>query len=86
MPYTLVMLRHGQSTWNLENLFTGWVDVDLTEQGRAEARQGGEDLRAADLLPHVLHTSRAGARDPHGRARAAKRAAGAGCRYGGRGG
>ena len=58
MPYTLVMLRHGQSTWNLENLFTGWVDVDLTEQGRAEARQGGEDLRARPICCRdVLHTS-----------------------------
>lgn len=57
MPYTLVLLRHGQSAWNLENLFTGWVDVDLTEQGREEARQGGADLRAHGLLPDVLHTS-----------------------------
>jgi 2,3-bisphosphoglycerate-dependent phosphoglycerate mutase len=51
------MLRHGQSTWNLENLFTGWVDVDLTDRGRDEAREGGEDLRTAGLLPDVLHTS-----------------------------
>jgi 2,3-bisphosphoglycerate-dependent phosphoglycerate mutase len=51
------MLRHGQSTWNLENLFTGWVDVDLTERGRDEARQGGADLREAGVLPDVLHTS-----------------------------
>jgi 2,3-bisphosphoglycerate-dependent phosphoglycerate mutase len=51
------MLRHGQSTWNLENLFTGWVDVDLTDRGRDEARQGGEDLRAAGVLPDILHTS-----------------------------
>ena len=57
MPYTLVMLRHGQSTWNLENLFTGWYDVDLTELGRAEAVQGGADLLAAGVLPDVLHTS-----------------------------
>ena len=57
MARTLVMLRHGQSTWNLENLFTGWVDVDLTDRGRDEARQGGEDLRAAGVLPDVLHTS-----------------------------
>ena len=57
MPYTLVMLRHGQSTWNLENLFTGWVDVDLTDTGRAEAREGGQDLSAGAVLPDVLHTS-----------------------------
>ena len=49
--------RHGQSTWNLENLFTGWVDVDLTDRGRDEARQGGEDLRRAGVRPDVLHTS-----------------------------
>ncbi|HWE45607.1 MAG TPA: 2,3-diphosphoglycerate-dependent phosphoglycerate mutase [Caulobacteraceae bacterium] len=42
----LVLLRHGQSRWNLENRFTGWVDVDLTDQGEAEARRGGELLRA----------------------------------------
>ncbi len=43
----LVLIRHGQSTWNAENLFTGWVDVDLTPAGEAEARAGGE-LLAAD--------------------------------------
>jgi len=45
----LVLLRHGQSRWNLENRFTGWVDVDLTEQGEAEAWRGGELLKAAGL-------------------------------------
>jgi 2,3-bisphosphoglycerate-dependent phosphoglycerate mutase len=45
MPARLVLLRHGQSAWNLENLFTGWTDVDLTEQGRAEARAAGRLLR-----------------------------------------
>ncbi len=50
-------MRHGQSTWNLKNLFTGWVDVELTEQGKAEARAGGSALREAGLLPEVLHTS-----------------------------
>jgi 2,3-bisphosphoglycerate-dependent phosphoglycerate mutase len=45
----LVLLRHGQSQWNLENRFTGWVDVDLTPQGEAEARRGGELMRAAGL-------------------------------------
>jgi 2,3-bisphosphoglycerate-dependent phosphoglycerate mutase len=54
---TLILLRHGESDWNQKNLFTGWVDVDLTEQGEAEARRGGELLRAADLLPDVVHTS-----------------------------
>jgi 2,3-bisphosphoglycerate-dependent phosphoglycerate mutase len=57
LTHTLVLLRHGQSQWNLENLFTGWVDVDLTEQGRAEATRGGELMRDAGLAPTVLHTS-----------------------------
>ncbi|MHA6792529.1 phosphoglyceromutase [Pseudonocardia bannensis] len=54
---TLVLLRHGQSVWNAENLFTGWVDVPLSETGEREARRGGELLREAGLLPDVLHTS-----------------------------
>ncbi|MFB9382850.1 phosphoglyceromutase [Pseudonocardia petroleophila] len=54
---TLVLLRHGQSAWNAENLFTGWVDVPLTETGEQEARRGGELLREAGLLPDVVHTS-----------------------------
>jgi 2,3-bisphosphoglycerate-dependent phosphoglycerate mutase len=54
---TLVLLRHGQSVWNAENLFTGWVDVPLSETGEQEARRGGELLRAEGLLPDVLHTS-----------------------------
>lgn len=54
---TLVLLRHGQSTWNAENLFTGWVDVPLSETGEQEARRGGELLREAGLLPDVAHTS-----------------------------
>src|SRR6187455_3800053 len=45
MPTRLVLLRHGQSAWNLENLFTGWTDVDLTAQGREEARAAGALLR-----------------------------------------
>jgi 2,3-bisphosphoglycerate-dependent phosphoglycerate mutase len=57
LPNTLVLLRHGQSQWNLENLFTGWVDVDLTDLGRAEATRGGELMRDAGLAPTVLHTS-----------------------------
>jgi 2,3-bisphosphoglycerate-dependent phosphoglycerate mutase len=55
--YTLVLLRHGESEWNAENLFTGWVDVDLSDKGRAEARRGGELLRERGLLPDVCHTS-----------------------------
>ena len=54
---TLVLLRHGQSVWNAENLFTGWVDVPLSETGEQEARRGGELMRAAGLLPDVVHTS-----------------------------
>ncbi|OLT48787.1 phosphoglyceromutase [Saccharomonospora sp. CUA-673] len=54
---TLVLLRHGQSTWNAENLFTGWVDVALSDQGEGEARRGGELLAEAGLLPDVVHTS-----------------------------
>lgn len=57
MTYTLVLLRHGQSTWNAKNLFTGWVDVDLSDQGRQEAVRGGELLKEAGVLPDVLHTS-----------------------------
>ena len=57
MTRTLILLRHGQSEWNQLNLFTGWVDVRLTEQGKAEARRGGELLAESGLLPDVLHTS-----------------------------
>ncbi len=56
-PYTLILLRHGQSEWNKTNQFTGWVDVRLTEQGRAEAARGGELLKESGILPDVLHTS-----------------------------
>ena len=54
---TLVLLRHGESQWNAKNLFTGWVDVGLTEKGLAEAVRAGELLAEQDLLPDVLHTS-----------------------------
>ncbi|GAC1443131.1 MAG: phosphoglyceromutase [Mycobacteriales bacterium] len=54
---TLILLRHGESDWNRKNLFTGWVDVDLTELGEEQARLGGLELSKADLLPTVLHTS-----------------------------
>jgi 2,3-bisphosphoglycerate-dependent phosphoglycerate mutase len=56
MP-TLVLLRHGQSDWNVRNQFTGWVDVPLSEVGEAEAVRGGELMKEAGLLPDVLHTS-----------------------------
>jgi 2,3-bisphosphoglycerate-dependent phosphoglycerate mutase len=56
MP-TLILLRHGESEWNAKNLFTGWVDVDLTETGEEQARQGGRLLREYDLMPTVVHTS-----------------------------
>ena len=55
--HTLVLFRHGQSEWNLANLFTGWVDVELSEQGRAEAASAGVVLRDAGVEPDVLHTS-----------------------------
>jgi len=57
MTHTLILLRHGESVWNAENLFTGWVDVDLSEKGRAEALRGGEQLRDAGIQPDVVHTS-----------------------------
>ncbi len=57
MPSTLVIVRHGQSTWNEKNLFTGWVDVDLTEQGVAEAKHAGTLLKAAGVSFDVSHTS-----------------------------
>lgn len=57
MAGKLVLVRHGQSQWNLENRFTGWVDVDLTEQGRAEAREAGRLLKETGLVFDVAHTS-----------------------------
>lgn len=57
MTYTLVLLRHGESDWNAKNLFTGWVDVQLTEKGREEAAAGGVLLKEAGILPDVVHTS-----------------------------
>jgi 2,3-bisphosphoglycerate-dependent phosphoglycerate mutase len=54
---TLVLLRHGESAWNASNQFTGWVDVDLTEKGRAEAIRSGELIAEHNLLPDVLYTS-----------------------------
>jgi len=57
MSGTLVLVRHGQSEWNLKNLFTGWRDVDLTEQGRAEAKAGAEKLKAKGLKFDIAFTS-----------------------------
>jgi 2,3-bisphosphoglycerate-dependent phosphoglycerate mutase len=57
VPGTLILLRHGQSQWNADNLFTGWWDADLTATGEAEASRGGELLAEAGLLPDVVHTS-----------------------------
>jgi 2,3-bisphosphoglycerate-dependent phosphoglycerate mutase len=56
--YTLIILRHGNSTWNQENLFTGWVDVELSDQGRAEAKRAGDLLVASGLKPELVFTSR----------------------------
>lgn len=56
-PGTLVLLRHGQSQWNATNRFTGWVDVDLTEKGEAEAARGGTLLAAAGIRPERVFTS-----------------------------
>ena len=55
--HTLVMIRHGQSLWNRENRFTGWADVDLSEQGRTEAREAGELLKREGYTFDVAHTS-----------------------------
>ena len=57
MTTTLVLLRHGRSEWNDRNLFTGWVDADLSERGLEEARWGGELMREAGVHPDVVHTS-----------------------------
>jgi 2,3-bisphosphoglycerate-dependent phosphoglycerate mutase len=55
--YKLILLRHGESQWNALNLFTGWVDVDLSEKGVLEAKRGGELLKEKNLIPDSLHTS-----------------------------
>jgi 2,3-bisphosphoglycerate-dependent phosphoglycerate mutase len=57
MTHTLILLRHGNSDWNQKNLFTGWVDVRLSEQGVTEAKRAGELLAASGLRPEVLFTS-----------------------------
>jgi len=57
MTHTLILLRHGNSDWNQKNLFTGWVDVRLSDQGVAEAKRAGELLAAYDKQPDILYTS-----------------------------
>ncbi len=57
MSYKLVLLRHGESDWNAKNLFTGWVDVPLSEKGWQEAVRGGKLLLDAGVSPDILHTS-----------------------------
>ena len=57
MAYNLILLRHGQSDWNEKNLFTGWVDVPLTELGRKEARRAGELIAESGMLPDTVFTS-----------------------------
>src|SRR6202042_970287 len=57
MPGKLILVRHGQSTWNVENLFTGWHDVDLSDQGRAEAVQAGRELQTENIEPNIAFTS-----------------------------
>jgi len=56
--YTLILLRHGNSVWNQDNLFTGWVDVELSDLGRQEAKRAGELLAQSGLKPDLLYTSR----------------------------
>jgi 2,3-bisphosphoglycerate-dependent phosphoglycerate mutase len=55
--YKIVLMRHGESTWNLDNRFTGWTDVDLTEKGLAEARQAGKILKEAGFTFDLAYTS-----------------------------
>jgi 2,3-bisphosphoglycerate-dependent phosphoglycerate mutase len=57
MAGKLILVRHGQSTWNVDNLFTGWTDVDLSTQGRSEAQQAGRELTAAGLAVDCAFTS-----------------------------
>ena len=57
MPGKLILVRHGQSIWNVENLFTGWHDVDLSDLGREEAAQAGKELLSEKIEPHIAFTS-----------------------------
>jgi 2,3-bisphosphoglycerate-dependent phosphoglycerate mutase len=53
----LILIRHGQSTWNLENRFTGWVDVDLTENGKLEAKKAGELIKTSNIQIDYYYSS-----------------------------
>jgi 2,3-bisphosphoglycerate-dependent phosphoglycerate mutase len=57
MDYTLILLRHSESEWNAKNLFTGWVDVSLSQKGVEEAKRDGQLLKEKNLLPDIVHTS-----------------------------
>lgn len=57
MTYKLILVRHGESTWNAKNLFTGWVDVPLSEKGIEEAKRSGDMLKEQDVMPDLLFTS-----------------------------
>src|SRR5690349_6214343 len=57
LPGKLILVRHGQSVWNVENLFTGWHDVDLSDQGRLEAKSAGVEIKKAGLVPDICFTS-----------------------------
>jgi 2,3-bisphosphoglycerate-dependent phosphoglycerate mutase len=57
MPGKLILVRHGQSTWNVANLFTGWHDVDLSDLGRQEAKAAGVEIKKAGIVPDVVFTS-----------------------------
>jgi 2,3-bisphosphoglycerate-dependent phosphoglycerate mutase len=57
MTGKLILVRHGQSVWNVENLFTGWYDVDLSDLGRQEATQAGNELLGEKIVPHIAFTS-----------------------------
>jgi len=57
MPGKLILVRHGQSIWNVENLFTGWYDVDLSDQGHVEAVQAGQELQREGIEPQIAFTS-----------------------------
>ena len=57
IPGKLILVRHGQSVWNVENLFTGWHDVDLSDQGRIEARSAGVEIKRAGIVPDIAFTS-----------------------------
>ena len=65
MPGKLILVRHGQSTWNLENLFTGWHDVDLSDQGRLEAVQAGRELLSGETRAEYRLYLGFETRDPH---------------------